>query len=223
MPPFGRAGSGARTLERECLRDVGRSAIVGRDRGDEGAAMDADWARQVLRFWFEELTPDDWYSQTPEPIDQAIRRRFERLYQEVAAGPPAAAWNEQGAALAAVIVLDQFPRNMFRGKARAFATDTLAVSLARNALDKGLDAALPGARRRFLFMPLMHSEILADQEHCVVLFQAVAELKDDVKYAEEHRDIVARFGRFPHRNRVLERESTGAERAFLREHKGFGQ
>lgn len=129
----------------------------------------------------------------------------------MAAEPPAEARERPDAALAAILVLDQFPRNMFRGGAKAFATDALAAALARNAPDRGLDAGLPAERRRFVFLPLMHSEVMADQERCVTLFESVPELEETVRYAVEHRDIV---GRFPHRNRVLE------PRAGPREHGG---
>ena len=111
--------------------------------------------------------------------------------------------------------------NMFRDEARAFATDVLAVSIARHALDRGFDEGLTEQRKSFLYMPFMHSENVADQERCVALFSALP--GDMVKYAIEHRDIVARFGRFPHRNPVLGRDATVAERAFLAGHKGFGQ
>lgn len=181
------------------------------------------WAEEVLAFWFEELTPDHWYAEDPEAIDRLIRDRFAALHAELAAAPPPAAWDDPETALAAIIVLDQFSRNMFRRKPEAFAADETAAALARNALDKGFDAALPPVRKQFLFMPLMHSEHLSDQERCVTLFEGTPGLEDNVKYAVEHRDIVARFGRFPHRNRALGRDSTDAEKAFLGGHKGFGQ
>ena len=125
-------------------------------------------------------------------------------------------------ALAAAIVLDQFPRNMYRGTAKAFATDDLAIRLARQAIENKVDEHLTPAERLFLYMPFQHSEILADQEHAVMLFKALGQ-ENALRYAIEHRDIIARFGRFPHRNRALGRQSTPEEEVFLQEHKGFGQ
>ncbi|HEV7252903.1 MAG TPA: DUF924 family protein [Mesorhizobium sp.] len=180
-----------------------------------------DWIARVLSFWSEEVGPDRWFESTPE-LDDATRSRFLPLYEAFAAAPPADAWREPQAALAAILVLDQFPRNMFRGQARAFATDAQACALARNALDMNLDATLPDERKKFLYMPLMHSEALADQERCVRLFRELDE-PESLRYAEEHRDIIARFGRFPHRNRALGRDSTDEERRLLDEHPGYGQ
>lgn len=179
------------------------------------------WVDDVLRFWFEELTYKDWFGGGAE-LDDKIRDRFLALYEELAATVPATVHESADAALAAVIVFDQFPRNMFRGAAKAFATDPQALAIAGNALDRGFDAGMPNQRRSFLYMPLMHSEVLADQRHCVTLFGTL-DNEEGLKYAKEHRDIIARYGRFPHRNRALGRQSTGDEIAFMGGHKGYGQ
>ena len=184
--------------------------------------LEAGWAEKILRFWFTELTPDDWYSKTPEPVDRMIRERFLAIHEAIAESPPREAWMAPDAALAAIIALDQFPRNMFRGTARAFATDAEALMLARHAVERGFDAAAGPERRPFFYMPLEHSENPADQERAVKLFVALDD-PEALRYAVEHRDIIARFGRFPHRNQVLGRESTEAEHTFLGTHKGFGQ
>jgi uncharacterized protein (DUF924 family) len=183
--------------------------------------MSENWVEEVLSFWFGELSEDDWFTRN-DAADAAIRDRFEPLYRNIRAGVPAAAFEEPHAALAATIALDQFPRNMFRGKSEAFATDDQAIDVARKALAKKLDEKLTEADIQFLYMPFMHSEVLADQERSVALFRAQDGGKNE-KYAVEHRDIVAKFGRFPHRNRTLGRESTPAERVFLLNHQGFGQ
>jgi uncharacterized protein (DUF924 family) len=182
--------------------------------------MPNDWADDVLRFWFDELKPDDWFERK-DATDEAIRRRFLELHERLKAAVPSTDFDNPEDALAAILVFDQFPRNMFRGQARAFATDDIAAAIARRSVERGFDTAVPDARRLFFYMPLMHAENLADQEHCVSLISALP--GDLVKYAREHCDIVARFGRFPHRNRALGRENTPAEQAFLSEHKGFGQ
>lgn len=179
-----------------------------------------DRAADVLSFWFGELTPEDWFSFKPE-VDAKISARFEALWHAMREAVPAKAFTDADAALAATIVYDQFPRNMFRKKAEAFATDPLALAVARNALARGFNGAHAPERRSFFFMPFMHSESLDDQELCVELFGGPQ--GEYAKYAVEHRDIVARFGRFPHRNRALGRESTPEELTFLGEHAGYGQ
>jgi len=179
------------------------------------------WVDEILSFWFDEVGPKGWFEPTPE-LDETIKRRFGALHERLAAQVPPAAAGDQRTALASIILFDQFPRNMYRGSAGAFATDDLALRIAREALDKGYDDGLTPEERQFLYMPFMHSEISADQEHCVMLFKALGE-EEGLHYAIEHRDIVERFGRFPHRNRVLGRESTEEELAFLQTHKGYGQ
>jgi uncharacterized protein (DUF924 family) len=182
--------------------------------------IDADWANDVLAFWFEELRPQDWFERS-DLIDDTIRARFGQLHSALAEAAPSMTFDDPQTALAAIIVFDQFSRNMFRGEPRAFATDSLALFIARHAIEQGYDATVPEQWRHFFYMPLMHSETAADQEHCVALFAALP--GDSVKYAIEHRDIIARFGRFPHRNQILGRKTTNTEQAFLAEHKGFGQ
>lgn len=183
--------------------------------------MTEHWIDEVLAFWFAELTEEDWFMANAE-TDRAVRERFEPLNLELRRAVPAICRSEARAALAAIIALDQFPRNIWRGKAEAFATDDQAIDLARNAVERGLDQELAPRERMFLYMPFMHSEILADQERSVDLFKALGN-ENSEKYAIEHRDIVARFGRFPHRNRTLGRQSSAAEEVFLAGHKGFGQ
>lgn len=183
--------------------------------------MAENWIDEVLSFWFEEVGPERWFESTPE-LDETIRQRFGALHDKLASKLPQEATASPRGALAATIVLDQFPRNVYRGTAKAFATDDQAIGLARKAIDSKLDEHLTLAERQFLYMPFQHSEILADQEHAVMLFKALGE-KEALRYAIEHRDIIERFGRFPHRNRALGRQSTAEEEAFLQEHKGFGQ
>jgi len=183
--------------------------------------MKTDWKQDILDFWFKELTPEDWFTGGAE-LDSRIQSRFLALYEDLAQHVPPEANDDPRAALAAIIALDQFPRNIFRGTARAFATDPIALELSRNALKIGLDRGMTDAERTFLTMPLMHSEALADQEHCVKVFTEIGD-ENSLKYAHEHRDIVKKFGRFPHRNRALGRNSSEAEKAFLEGHKGYGQ
>jgi uncharacterized protein (DUF924 family) len=180
-----------------------------------------DWHDEVLKFWFEELTPEDWFTGKPE-TDVLVRERFRDLHEELKSAPPPEIETDPRAALAAVIVFDQFPRNIYRRQPEAFSSDDLALRIARNALDRHLDAGMTNVEKQFLYMPFQHSEVMADQERSVDLFKSLAN-EEAIKYALEHRDIIAKFGRFPHRNRVLGRTTTEAEKAFLEGHEGYGQ
>lgn len=172
----------------------------------------------IVSFW-DETGPDKWFEHD-EGFDQAIRLRFLPVH-EAAANGELAAWEESvEGALALVLLLDQFPRNMFRGNARAFAADALARAVADRALARGFDQATELAMRPFFYLPFMHSEALIDQDRCVRLYEALGD-GEQLRYAREHRDVVQRFGRFPHRNRALGRETTPAEQAFLKPD-GFG-
>ncbi len=181
---------------------------------------------EVLAFWFG-VPGDPWFSQfraewfrKDAAFDQEIRRRFSSLLEELALGKYQDWLLSPRSSLAFVIVLDQFSRNVFRGDARAFAQDALARSAADRAIGRGFDAEVSPLERTFLYLPFMHSEELADQERSVALFEALAageRNESSVDYARRHRDIIARFGRFPHRNAVLGRSSTPEEVAFLSE------
>ena len=144
----------------------------------------------------------------------AIKSRFLETHEAAARGELAAFEESAEGALALVILLDQFPRNMFRGTARAFATDPLARAVADRAIARGFDQATDKAMRQFFCLPFMHSELIADQHRSVQLYEALGDA-DLSSYALSHRDIVAKFGRFPHRNRLLGRDTTPAEQEFL--------
>ncbi|MBC8129842.1 MAG: DUF924 domain-containing protein [Rhizobiaceae bacterium] len=165
----------------------------------------------IVDFWREAGT-ERWFEKD-EAFDEEVKRRFEDIYERAAGGELDEWIEEPTGALALVILLDQFPRNMFRGDAKTFSTDARALAIARIALERG-DAHTVGEDiNQFLAMPLMHSENLADQVACVEWMGEIG--PENVSFAEEHRDIVRRFGRFPHRNAVLGRETTAEERAFL--------
>jgi len=180
--------------------------------------MQSDWAAQVLRYWFEELDPDAWFRKD-ENVDATIRERFGTLYDQLAQLRPEQLTTPLEC-IAAVIVLDQFPRNMFRGSPRAFATDALALSIAQHAIAAGLDRQLAQQQRLFLYMPFQHSEDRAVQARSIELFTQLG-LADNLGYAHRHKDIIDRFGRFPHRNVVLGRRSTTDELQFIATHRGF--
>ena len=172
---------------------------------------------QIVSFW-REAGHDKWFAQD-ESFDQAIRSRFLPTC-EAAANGALAGWQESAeGALALVLLFDQFPRNMFRGTARAFATDALARAAADRALARGFDQATDPALRQFFYLPFMHSEALIDHDRSMRLYEALGNA-EQLRYATEHREVIQKFGRFPHRNRVLGRETTAAEQAFL-EGNGF--
>lgn len=165
----------------------------------------------VLAFW-RAAGPDKWFKKD-DAFDADIRTRFLATYEAAAAGR--LAWDETAdGALALLIVLDQFPRNMFRGSARAFAADPLARAIASRAIERGFDEVAAPSERSFFYLPFEHSEALADQERCIALNRARGDA-DALKWAEQHADIIRRFGRFPHRNKALGRATTPEEQAFL--------
>jgi uncharacterized protein (DUF924 family) len=178
---------------------------------------------EVLEFWFgREDEPgygefrEAWFRKDPE-FDRQIRDRFEDLHEAAAAGE-LDGWKEEArSCLALVILLDQFPRNMFRGDPRSYATDRKAQETAEFAVDRALDRELPPFQRMFLYMPFMHSEDLAYQRRSVELFGGLGGEgeADPSPYAVRHMEIIERFGRFPHRNEVLGRKTTPEEAEFL--------
>jgi uncharacterized protein (DUF924 family) len=172
------------------------------------------WAADVLHFWFEETTKEQWFKRD-DAFDSSLRERFIPLHATVAALPIEACLADADTALAATVVLDQFSRNMFRGTPGAFAADAKALAIAQGAIARGFDTLLPEHKRQFLYLPFEHAEDVAAQARSVELFATLGE--SYLRWAEAHRVIIARFGRFPHRNAFLGRASTPEEIAFLRE------
>jgi uncharacterized protein (DUF924 family) len=162
----------------------------------------SDWRSEVLKFWFG-LDPRQWWNTDPE-LDHRIKQDFLKLWFEKRQLPVESFLTDPLTALAAVILFDQLPRNMFRGDAEQFATDHLALAVAKAAVDAELDTQLQPIERKFLYMPFEHSENLADQDRSLMLFTALGD-EFQLGYAKKHRDVIARFGRFPHRNEMLGR------------------
>ena len=182
-------------------------------------------ADEVLNFWFgRDGEPgyggfrEEWFRKDSE-FDREVRDRFERLHEQAAAGDLDGWRQDARGCLALVILLDQFPRNMFRGDPRSYATDRKAQETAEYAVDHALDRELPEFQRAFLYMPFMHSEDLGHQRRAVELFGTLQEWggSDPTHYAVLHMEIVERFGRFPHRNEVLGRATTPEEAEFLQQ------
>jgi uncharacterized protein (DUF924 family) len=166
------------------------------------------WQEEVLAFWFG-LEPEQWWKSDPE-LDAQVRERFEELWGEARENVPGHFLGGARDALAAVILFDQFPRNMFRGHADQFSTDPLALAIAKGAVARGLDRSLSPQERGFLYMPFQHSENLADQRRSLALFTALGD-SYQLGFAQKHHDVIARFGRFPHRNAVLGRKPRAEE------------
>jgi uncharacterized protein (DUF924 family) len=169
---------------------------------------------EILAFW-RDAGPDRWYRRD-DAFDAEVCWRFLDLWQGAAAGELSAWEASDDGALALVIVLDQFPRNLFRDDGRTYASDALAREVAHRAIERGVDARIDPVLREFLYLPLMHSEHLPDQLRCIELSRAAGHA-ENLKWAEHHAGIIRRFGRFPHRNRLLRRPTAPEEQSFLDE------
>ena len=173
----------------------------------------------ILEFWFSAPMDKHWFSST-EAIDQQIRNQFEALWKLAAAGQLDEWRSTPEGCLALCIVLDQFPLNMYREDGRRYSSEQMAVEVCLYAVMKGYDQQLSDEQKAFLYMPLMHSESIEHQDTSVALFDA-AGLEENLRFAEHHREIVQRFGRFPHRNQALGRESTQEELDWLASDEGY--
>ena len=167
---------------------------------------------EIVAFW-RSAGPERWFKKD-DAFDIEIRTRFLTTWQDGAAGRLSGWEATDDGTLGLIIVLDQFPRNMFRGEARAFASDAPALATAKRAIERGVDQRVDMELRQFIYMPLMHAESIADQDRCVTLFETLGN-ENNLKFARIHADIIRRFGRFPHRNGVLGRDTTRDEQDFL--------
>ena len=172
-----------------------------------------DKGAEVIKFWFEELTPKQWFNSSEE-LDNKIYRRFGMIHDAATKGELDSWRVTPEGSLAEIIVLDQFSRNIYRGKPGAFANDLAALVLAQEAIRKGFHIKLETFKRSFFYMPFMHSESLPVHKTAVRLFNEPG-LEDYFDYEIKHKKIIKRFGRFPHRNQILGRNSTSEEKEFL--------
>ncbi len=174
-----------------------------------------DFQKDVLEFWFVETQPQQWF-QVNEDFDQQVIDRFSEPYTMATRGEFDEWQKDADGALALIILLDQMPRNMFRGTPKAFETDKKALVVSKYAISKGLDQVLNAQKRRFLYLPFEHSENMSDQKRSVELFEKI---KDDdplgYDYAVRHYKVIEKYGRFPHRNKILGRENTPEEEVYL--------
>lgn len=171
--------------------------------------------RKVLTFWFEELTLKQCFAKD-EQLDRTIKSRFGEVLEQASVSECFNWREEPEGRLAEIIVLDQFSRNIFRDTPRAFAQDPLALALAQEAVSLGIDRELPPLQRSFLYMPYMHSESKTVHEEALRLFNQLG-LEDNYQFEIRHKEIIDRFGRYPHRNEILGRESTPEEIEFLKQ------
>jgi len=170
---------------------------------------------KVLSFWFEDLLPEDWFV-AKDSVDATIRDKFQDVVEKASACELDSWRTNADGALAEIIALDQFSRNVYRNTPRAFAQDPLALALAQEAIGKGYDKALEPKKLSFLYMPFMHSESIMVHERAIELFSAPG-LEFNLEFEKKHKTIIDRFGRYPHRNKILGRESTLEEDKFLTE------
>ena len=177
--------------------------------------MTDDWVDRVWRFWFEALKREDWFRKSDD-VDRRISASFAEVHRAVSAGLPYVCLTGPRPALASVIVLDQFSRNMFRGTPAAFAEDAKALAVAKAAIALGFDSLVEPTQRAFFYLPFEHSEDAWAQERSIGLFRSLGDA-DALHWALEHKKIIDRFGRYPHRNAILGRVSTVEELEFLKE------
>ena len=182
-------------------------------------ATELEMAEALLDFWFSEEVAKRWFRSTPQ-FDEQLRQNYEGLVQKALSGELLHWQEDPRASLALVILLDQLPLNIYRGKPQSFAGEAMARVIADIVIDKGWDRMLSDKQKAFLYLPFMHSENPVDQERSVELYRE-AGLTDNLRWAEHHRSIVQRFGRFPHRNTILGRPSTDEERAWLASDEAF--
>ncbi|MCO4785472.1 MAG: DUF924 domain-containing protein [Marinomonas atlantica] len=171
--------------------------------------------QSVIDFWFSELEPKQWW-QKDAVLDASIKHRFEAIHAQAKVGELFEWRSTALGSLAEIIVLDQFSRNIFRDKPESFACDPLALALAQTAIAKGFDLELPEAQRNFLYMPFMHSESKRIHEQALVLFTALGN-DNSLNFEQQHKAIIDRFGRYPHRNEILGRNSSQEELSFLQQ------
>ena len=169
------------------------------------------WPSEILNFWFDELDSKDWWTKS-DALDDRVKKRFFELWEDQKSKTVDDFLADAETALAATILFDQFPRNMFRDSADAYSTDHLAQQIAEKAVELELDRQLTEEQRPFLYMPFMHAEDIGLQNKSVTLF---TKLGSNEKFANEHRDVIAKFGRFPHRNEILGRQSRPGEQAAI--------
>ncbi len=173
--------------------------------------------QEVLNFWFNDLTPNDWFTKSDD-LDNQIKQRFLNIYEQTKAGENEYWRKTPKGRLAEIIILDQFPRNIFRDTSQAFSTDNQALTLSQEAIRSGADKNLNDTEKQFLYMPFMHSESLKIHQTAMHLFKTLPKIYE---FEIKHKEIIESFGRYPHRNKALERISTEEEIKWMKSNDGF--
>ncbi len=181
--------------------------------------MSSAWAKDIIHYWFDHLGPRHWFDANQD-VDSEIAERFEPLWASLRHESHLFFLSDPLESLGAILLFDQFPRNMFRGQIDGFVTDRLALKIADGAIEAGFDAAHPPEKRGFIYIPFMHSERMDDQDRSVILFDTLGR-REQLDFAIMHRDVIKRFGRFPHRNEILGRETSKDEVEFLSMGRGW--
>ena len=176
-------------------------------------------AEDIIQFWYSEPMNKHWFKSTPE-IDELIREKYEAIWRQALEGKFTSWQDSAEGCLALILLFDQFPLNMFRGKAGSFLSESQSIELTLYGIEQGYDKQLPSSQLSFFYMPLMHSELMSHQNLSVEMFEQ-AGLTDNARFAQHHRSIVEQFGRFPHRNVILRRDSTPAELEYLDSERAF--
>ncbi|MCW8901009.1 MAG: DUF924 domain-containing protein [Gammaproteobacteria bacterium] len=176
-------------------------------------------AESIIDFWYSDRIKSQWFNSTKK-LDQEIKDNYEAVWKAAIRGEFNHWKGSAQGCLALAIILDQFPLNMYRGEVESFSTEAMAIKISKHAIDKGFDEELGKDKIAFLYMPLMHSEDMDDQNLSVSMFEK-AGLDDNARFAKHHRGIVQQFGRFPHRNEILQRESSQSEIDYLNSDKAF--
>lgn len=176
-------------------------------------------AESIIEYWFSDKIKSQWFNSTKE-LDQEIKDNYEGIWKNAVRGEYKHWLDSADGCLALAIIFDQFPLNMFRGEVESFSTEGMAMKVSKHAIENKFDQVLKKEQIAFLYMPLMHSESIDDQNLSVSLFEK-AGLTENLRFARHHRDIVKRFGRFPHRNKILQRESSQAEIDYLASDNAF--
>lgn len=173
----------------------------------------------ITEYWYSDKIKSQWFNSTKE-LDKEIKDNYEQVWKNAIRGEYKH-WEESATGcLALAIIFDQFPLNMFRGEVKSFSTEALAIKVSKKAIENGFDEVIDKEKLSFLYMPLMHSENVDDQNLSVRLFEK-AKLMENLRFAKHHRDLIEKFGRFPHRNEILQRKSSQSEIGYLSSDKAF--
>lgn len=186
---------------------------------DQLDTEDLNTPRSIIDYWYSDKVKSKWFNSSVE-FDNEIKSNYENIWLETLRGENKSWQDNAEGCLALVIILDQFPLNMFRGEVKSFSSEAMAIKVTKIALEQGFDKKIDKDKVSFLYMPLMHSENIDDQNLSVKLFEA-AGLMDNLRFAKHHRDIVKKYGRFPHRNEILNRESSQQEIDYLNSDNAF--